>query len=139
MTIVGSLMGIGVTIAIYPHILQRRAKRMLAACSSDGNRLGDPVGNYLALLMLQLRRAYGHLNGEHTLESKHEMENILAGYCSFLTINGHRSECEQFTLDAIHRACGESETLRQAVDRELAAIKDKTPEQIIEETVNTVS
>lgn len=133
MTILGLLAGIGLTIGVYPYILQRLARRTLAQCSAENPNIGDPLSNYISLIMLQITQAYGHLHRGLADQSQMELTNILTGYCSFLTMNEHRSESEQCTLNAIHRACGESETLRQAVDREVTIIKDKTPDQILRE------
>ncbi len=116
MTILGLLAGIGLTIAVYPYILQRLARKTLAQFSAENPNIGDPLSNYISLIMFQTTQAYRHLRSGLADQSQMELTNILAGYCSFLTMNEHRSESEQRTLDAIHRACDESETLRQAVD-----------------------
>jgi len=133
MTILGLLAGVGLTVAVYPAILQRRAKRLLDRCSADSDRLGDPTSNYLSLLMFQTTQVFVQSQQGRTEESHAELVNILAGYASFLTMKRNRSESEQGTLDAIRRACNNSEKLRRAVDEQVNNVAGRSTEQLLGE------
>lgn len=132
MTILGLLAGVGLTLAVYPSILQRRAKTLLQRCSGDSS-LGDPTSNYLSLLMFQTTQAYDQLQQGRKEESHAELVNILAAYAAFLTMKSNRSESEQGTLDAIRRACNDSEKLRHAVDAQVGSFTGKSTAQLLDE------
>ena len=133
MTILGFLAGIGATLAVYPCILQYRAKKLIALCSKDIEQAGDPVSNYLALLLYQLTQAYEYLDEKDIADAVAEIESIIAGYCSFLEMKCGRSISEQDTFDAIMQACNRSETLQRAVDERKSVSNRQPVNQIIKE------
>ena len=133
MTILGALAGIGITIAVYPHILQRRAKKLFALCSTSADRAGDPISNYWALLMYQTTQAYERLLESDIARSREEIESVIASYATWLTRNDTRSESEQSTLDAIMQACNRSETLQYTIDERKKDINNESVDQILKE------
>lgn len=131
--LIGIWVGICLTVGVYPCILRYRAKKLLERCSDQTDALGTPLGNYLSLMMFQATQAYECLLEQKTDEAQAEIAAILAGYASFLTINGGISPSEQGTLDAIRRCCSKSDVLQQAFDSQVGMSADKTTEQILEE------
>ena len=132
-TLLGLMGGVGLAVAVYPVILQRRAKRMISRCSADGNLFGDPTSNYLSLLMYQTTQVFVQSQQGMTEESHANLVSILAGYASFLTMKKNRSESEQGTLDAIRCACKNSDRLRSAVDEQVNTVTGKSIAHILDE------
>ena len=128
----GLIVGVMATVCVYPFILKRRADKLLAQCSTTATQVGDPLSQYLALLVYQLTAAYKRLEGKESDQAKIELCAILAGYFSFVKSKRHCFPSEQAALDAIGEACSMSETLRRSVT-EQGNIDEKAVDQMAAE------
>jgi len=135
----GVLIGVMSTVCVYPFILKRKAEKLFARCSATTNELGDPLSQFLSLLVYQLTAAYNRLEGKDMEQAKVELSEIIASYASYVKSKGHRYQGEQGALDAIDEACAKSETLRRIVGGRGNPIEAKTVGQVIEQLENELA